>query len=147
ARELSHALGVAYRDPALAAPAPGATAKRRLTGPAQVPAHDTPPYAVTVEDPVGCDRFAVRLVTGIDPDAPSPEWMKRRLTVAGIRSISLAVDITNYLMLELGQPMHAFDPNRLSGPLVVRRARPGERLTTLDGVQRELDPEDMVICD
>src|SRR3989440_12916950 len=73
--------------------------------------------------------------------------LRRRLTAAGIRSISLAVDITNYLMLELGQPMHAFDPNRLSGPLVVRRARPGERLTTLDGVARALDPEDMVICD
>src|SRR3989440_7762236 len=133
ARELSYALGVPFRDPALAVPGPGAT--------------DTPPYPVTVEDPVGCDRFAARLVRGIDPAAPSPTWMRRRLTVAGIRSISLAVDITNYLMLELGQPMHAFDPNRLSGPLVVRRARPGERLTTLDGVARALDPEDMVICD
>jgi len=133
ARELSHVLGVAYRDPALAAPAPGATKK--------------PPYPVTVADPVGCDRFAARLVRGIDPTVPSPERMRRRLALAGIRSISLAVDITNYLMLELGQPMHAFDPNRLSGPLVVRRARPGERLTTLDGIERALDPEDMVICD
>ena len=133
ARELSHALGVAYRDPALAAPAPGATG--------------IPPYEVTVEDPVGCDRFAARLVTGIDPTVASPQWMKRRLAVAGIRSISFAVDVTNYLMLELGQPMHAFDPGRLSGPLVVRRAKPGERLTTLDGVDRALDPEDMVICD
>src|SRR5437763_7890069 len=133
ARELAYALGVDFRDPALALAAPGATKE--------------PPYPVTVEDPVGCDRFAARLVRGIDPAAPSPAWMRRRLTVAGIRSISLAVDITNYLMLELGQPMHAFDPNRLSGPLVVRRARPGERLTTLDGVARALDPEDMVICD
>ncbi|TML30579.1 MAG: phenylalanine--tRNA ligase subunit beta [Actinobacteria bacterium] len=133
ARELAYALGVDFRDPALALAAPGATKE--------------PPYPVTVEDPVGCDRFAARLVRGIDPAAPSPTWMRRRLTVAGIRSISLAVDITNYLMLELGQPMHAFDPNRLSGPLVVRRARPGERLTTLDGVARALDPEDMVICD
>ncbi len=133
ARELSHALGVPFRDPALAVPAPGATS--------------TPPYAVTVEDTVGCDRFAARLVRGIDPTVPSPAWLRQRLTVAGIRSISLAVDITNYLMLELGQPMHAFDPNRLSGPLVVRRSRPGERLTTLDGVDRALDPEDMVICD
>jgi phenylalanyl-tRNA synthetase beta chain len=133
ARELSHALGVAYRDPALSAPAPGAG--------------DKPPYPVSVEDPVGCDRFAARLVTGIDPAAASPAWMRQRLAVAGIRSISLAVDITNYLMVELGQPMHAFDPNRLSGPLVVRRAKAGERLTTLDGVARDLDPEDMVICD
>src|SRR5438270_646106 len=133
ARELSHALGVAYRDPAHAVEAPGAT--------------DESPYPVTVEDPVGCDRFAARLVRGIDPAAPTPPVIRNRLAVAGIRSISLAVDITNYLMLELGQPMHAFDPNRLSGPLLVRRARAGERLTTLDGVDRKLDPEDMVICD
>ena len=133
ARELSHALGVPYRDPALALNAPGAT--------------NEPPYPVTVEDTVGCDRFAARLVRGIDPTVASPEWMRRRLTSAGIRSISLAVDITNYLMLELGQPMHAFDPGRVSGPLLVRRARAGERLTTLDGIARKLDPEDMVICD
>jgi phenylalanyl-tRNA synthetase beta chain len=132
ARELSHAFGVPLRDPA-AIEAPGAT--------------DRVPYPVTVEDPVGCDRFALRLVRGIDPSTASPEWMRRRLTVAGIRSIGLAVDITNYVMLELGQPMHAFDPDRLSGPLLVRRSRPGERLTTLDGVERALDPEDMVICD
>jgi phenylalanyl-tRNA synthetase beta chain len=132
ARELSYALGVPFRDPA-DAPAPGATKQ--------------PPYPVTVRDQVGCDRFAARLVTGIDPTASSPDWMKRRLAVAGIRSIGLAVDITNYLMVELGQPMHAFDPNRLAGPLVVRRALAGERLTTLDGVDRALDPEDMVICD
>jgi phenylalanyl-tRNA synthetase beta chain len=132
ARELSHGLGVPFRDPA-AVPAPGATPE--------------PPHAVTVRDPIGCDRFAARLVTGIDPAAPTPGFIGRRLAVAGIRSISLAVDVTNYVMLELGQPMHAFDPNRLSGPLVVRRALPGERLTTLDGVDRALDPEDMVICD
>ncbi|HWB35767.1 MAG TPA: phenylalanine--tRNA ligase subunit beta, partial [Rugosimonospora sp.] len=133
ARELSHALGVPFRDPALAIPAQAGG------GPV--------PYGITVADPVGCDRFAVRLVTGIDASAPSPAWMTHRLTVAGIRSISLAVDITNYVMLELGQPMHAFDPDRLAGDLLVRRALPGERLTTLDGVDRALDPEDMVICD
>jgi phenylalanyl-tRNA synthetase beta chain len=133
ARELSHALGVPYRDPALVPEAPGATAE--------------PPYVVRVDDPIGCDRFAARLVRGINPTVASPEWMRRRLTIAGIRSISLAVDITNYLMLELGQPMHAFDPGRVSGPLLVRRAKPGERLTTLDGIARKLDPEDMVICD
>ncbi|MEN3306790.1 MAG: phenylalanyl-tRNA synthetase beta chain [Micromonosporaceae bacterium] len=132
ARELSHALALPFRDPA-AGPAAGATPE--------------PPYPVTVRDPIGCDRFAARLVTGIDPDAPAPGWMSRRLAIAGIRSIGLAVDVTNYLMLELGQPMHAFDPHRLAGPLVVRRARRGERLTTLDGVDRALDPEDMVICD
>jgi phenylalanyl-tRNA synthetase beta chain len=133
ARELSHSLGVAFRDPAFdVTPAPGTP---------------TPVYPVHVEDPAGCDRFAARIVRGIDPSASSPAWMRQRLAVAGIRSISLAVDITNYLMIELGQPMHAFDLGALRGDLVVRRAHPGERLTTLDGVERKLDPEDMVICD
>jgi phenylalanyl-tRNA synthetase beta chain len=133
ARELSHSLGVAYRDPA------GATLP--IEGGAE------PGYPVRVEDPVGCDRFTAVAVRGINPDAESPAWMKRRLTLAGIRSISLPVDITNYLMLELGQPMHAFDLGRLTGELVVRRARDGERLTTLDGVDRKLDTEDLVIAD
>nr|MDT0663206.1 phenylalanine--tRNA ligase subunit beta [Micromonospora sp. DSM 115978] len=132
ARELSHALGVPFTDPG-ADPAPGATAR--------------PAYPIEVRDTVGCDRFAARVVRGVDPTATSPQWMRRRLTVAGIRVISLPVDITNYLMLELGQPMHAFDLDRLAGPLVVRRAVPGEKLTTLDGVTRELVAEDMVICD
>jgi phenylalanyl-tRNA synthetase beta chain len=132
ARELSYAFEAAFTDPA-AIEAPGATTAA--------------PYDLTVEDTVGCDRFSARVVRGIDPHATSPEWMQRRLVAAGIRTISLPVDITNYLMLELGQPMHVFDLNRISGPLVVRRARPGEKLTTLDGVARLLDAEDMVICD
>jgi phenylalanyl-tRNA synthetase beta chain len=73
--------------------------------------------------------------------------MRRRLTTAGIRTLGLAIDVTNYLMLELGQPMHAFDADRITGELVVRRATAGERLTTLDGVERVLSTEDMVICD
>jgi phenylalanyl-tRNA synthetase beta chain len=132
ARELSYAYAAAYTDPGVAA-APGATAEAC--------------YPVRVEDTIGCDRFAARVVRGIDPNAPSPAWMQRRLITAGVRSISLAVDITNYVMLELGQPMHVFDLNLLRGGLVVRRAHPGEKLTTLDGVARVLDAEDMVICD
>ena len=132
ARELAYAFGVPFGDPGLV-PAPGAT--------------PTPAYPVEVRDTVGCDRFAGRIVSGIDPAARTPAVMARRLTQAGIRTISLPVDVTNYLMLELGQPMHAFDVDRLRGPLVVRRATPGEKLTTLDGVARLLDPEDMVICD
>jgi phenylalanyl-tRNA synthetase beta chain len=132
ARELAHAFGGSFVDPGLAK-APKAT--------------KAPPWPVTVVDQAGCDRFAARLVTGTDPSAPSPEWMQRRLVTAGIRTLGLAIDITNFVMLELGQPMHAFDAERITGGLVVRRSEPGERLTTLDGVMRELSEEDMVICD
>jgi phenylalanyl-tRNA synthetase beta chain len=132
ARELATYFDVGFSDPASVV-SPGATAES--------------PWPVTIEDTVGCDRFAARVVRGVDPAAQSPEWMQRRLIQAGIRVISLPVDITNYLMLELGQPMHVFDLERLHGGLVVRRARAGEKLTTLDGVARALDAEDMVICD
>src|SRR5262249_34264142 len=86
-------------------------------------------------------------VRGVDPAAPTPQLIKQRLATAGIRSISLPVDVTNYVMIEMGQPMHAWDLGRLTGPLVVRRAAAGERLTTLDGVERALDPQDIVIAD
>ncbi|HEX4101292.1 MAG TPA: phenylalanine--tRNA ligase subunit beta [Pseudonocardiaceae bacterium] len=131
ARELAIAFDVDYRDPGLR----------------EVPAVDGVSRPVSIEDEQGCHRFLVRQVSGVDPTAGSPWWMRRRLQLAGMRPISLAVDVTNYVMLELGQPMHAFDATKLDGDLVVRRATEGEKLTTLDGVCRELDPDDMVICD
>ncbi|PZS23188.1 MAG: phenylalanine--tRNA ligase subunit beta [Pseudonocardiales bacterium] len=131
ARELAIAFDVDYVDPGLR----------------EVPQVDGVSRPVRIEDEQGCHRFLVRQVSGVDPTVGSPWWMRRRLQLAGMRPISLAVDVTNYVMLELGQPMHAFDATKLDGDLVVRRATEGEKLTTLDGVCRELDPDDMVICD
>ena len=104
-------------------------------------------YPASIEDPTACDRFVLREVRGFDPAAPTPLRIRVRLARSGMRAVSLAVDITNYVMLELGQPLHAFDRDKLNGPIVVRRARPGERLETLDHVLRDLDPEDIVIAD
>ena len=84
---------------------------------------------------------------GINPAAPSPFWLRRRLSAAGIRSISLAVDVTNYVMLDLGQPLHAFDAGKLTGPITVRRAIEGEKLLTLDGAKRTLAADDLVVAD
>ncbi|MCW2658681.1 MAG: pheT [Jatrophihabitans sp.] len=112
-----------------------------------LPEVDGRAYDVEIADPAGCDRFSARAVAGLNPSAPTPEWMARRLRQSGIRSISLAVDVTNYVMLETGQPLHAFDRVALSGPIGVRRAAPGEKLTTLDDVVRTLDPDDIVVTD
>ncbi len=95
----------------------------------------------------GCARFATRVVRGIDAGAPAPFWLRRRLQQCGIRSISLAVDVTNYVMLLTGQPLHAYDAAALRGEIHVRRARRGERLTTLDDVERALSGEDLLITD
>jgi len=137
AREYSHATGGTFRDPADIAPA----------------AANTGGYAVQLADDAplngraGCDRYVARVVRGISSSAPSPRWMQKRLTQMGMRPISLAVDVTNYVMLLLGQPLHAFDVSTLQGPIVVRRAQAGERLKTLDGVERILYPEDLLITD
>lgn len=113
----------------------------------EVAAPDGKGHPVSITDTDGCDRFSTLTMTGLDPGAPTPGWMARRLAQAGMRSISLAVDVTNYVMLETGQPLHAFDRERLAGDLAARRARAGERLVTLDGADRALDPDDMVVAD
>lgn len=144
AREYAHATGATFTDPGLPAP--------RGSAPA-VPAPTEDGFAIEVADTapingeVGCDRFVARIVRGIDPAAPSPEWLQRRLRQAGMRPISLAVDATNYVMLDLGQPLHAYDLGTLAAPIVVRRAQEGERLRTLDDVDRALHPEDLLITD
>jgi phenylalanyl-tRNA synthetase beta chain len=103
--------------------------------------------AVDVEDPAGCPVFVARVISGVRI-GPSPEWLRRRLEAIGVRAINNVVDATNFVLWELGQPLHAYDLARLAGRrIVVRRARPGERLVTLDGVRRELDPEVLVIAD
>lgn len=121
----------------------------RFTDPTErpTPAADDAGHPVVVDDPVGCPVFVARTVTGFDPAAPSPDWMVRRITQAGMRPISLAVDVTNYVMLETGRPIHGYDAAKVQGALRVRRASEGERLTTLDGTDRALSPEDLVVTD
>jgi len=116
--------------------------------PAQVdfPLPDSKGHDVRLDDPA-CDYFVARTVTGFDPTAPTPEFIRKRLEATGVRPISLAVDVSNYVMMELGQPTHCYDRAKLSGPIVVRKATEGERITTLDDVVRELSTEDLLITD
>ena len=132
ARELAASLDEDYTDPALRV---------------EVPEEKTDSWPVRIDDPVGCPRYVARRVSGVDASAPTPWWMQRRLLAAGMRPISLTVDVTNFVMLDLGQPLHAFDATRLRGEIVVRRAAKGEKLRTLDDVERTLDPDDLVITD
>ncbi|MFC6286476.1 phenylalanine--tRNA ligase subunit beta [Nocardioides sp. GCM10027113] len=131
AREAALAFDAPYRDPA----------ER------QVPPADDAGYPVVVDDPVGCPVFVARTVSGLDPEATTPDWMVQRLQQAGMRPISLAVDVTNYVMLEMGRPIHGYDLDKLQGTIRVRRAEAGEQLTTLDGTRRDLSPEDLVVTD
>jgi phenylalanyl-tRNA synthetase beta chain len=136
AREYAHSTKQAFRDPAAA-----------------VTAADGTGFSVVIDDeaPIrgrtGASVFITRVVRGVDPAAPTPAWMIARLVLAGIRSISLVVDVTNYVMIELGQPIHAYDLAKLQGGITVRRAKEGETLRTLDGQTRTLDPEDLLITD
>ncbi len=132
AREAATAYGVAFRDPAAFELKSGS---------------DSPTRPVTLADPTACDRFALRALEGFDPRARTPLQIRLRLMLSGMRPVSLAVDVTNYVMLELGQPLHAFDAGKLAGGIVVRRAKNGERLETLDHIVRDLDAEDLLITD
>ena len=141
AREAALAYGVPFRDPAARVATPATEGSVR---PEHVAGGG---YPVRIEDPEGCPVFVTRVVTGFDPSAPTPQFIADRIKAAGIRSISLAVDVSNYVMLELGQPNHAYDRAKINGSIVVRRAAAGEKLTTLDGVDRVLDASDLVIAD
>jgi phenylalanyl-tRNA synthetase beta chain len=144
AREYSNSTGAAFRDPAVTV----------------AEAHGAPPsmnsgteFPVTIADqaPIrgrdGVNVFVTRVVSGVDATKPTPPWMMSRLALAGIRSISLVVDITNYVMLTLGQPIHGYDLDKVVGGLTVRRANEGETLVTLDAQTRTLSPEDLLITD
>jgi len=133
ARELAAALGCAVKRP-----------QPRLTE-AGPPAAEA--VKVRIEAPERCSRYTARVIEGVRI-APSPAWLARRLEACGIRSISSVVDATNYVLLELGHPLHAFDLDKVAGrEIVVRTARPGEKLLTLDGKERALEPDDLLIAD
>ncbi|SOX53749.1 phenylalanine--tRNA ligase subunit beta [Mycobacterium ahvazicum] len=131
AREIACAYELNFVDPSVVKPLPA----------------DGEAWPLTVQAETGVQRFALRPVTGIDPAAVSPWWLQRRLLLCGIRAMSPAVDVTNYVMLELGHPMHAHDRNRITGGFKVRFAQPGETVVTLDDIERKLDPADVLIVD
>ncbi len=136
AREYGHSTGRAFTDPA------------SLVHPVDATGFDVKiDDAGPIRGRVGASGFVTRVVRGIDATRATPAWMVARLQLAGIRSLSLPVDISNYVMLELGNPIHAYDLDKLTGGITVRRALPGETLVTLDGQEREMHPEDLLIAD
>ena len=136
AREYSHATKAKFTDPASQV-TPAKVSGFDLKVADSAPIHGT----------AGCSNFLLVGVEGIDATSPTPSWMANRLKLAGMRSISIAVDITNYVMLEMGQPLHAYDLDRLTGGIEVRRAKKGEKITTLDDKERILHEEDLLITD
>ena len=136
AREYSHATKAKFTDPASQV-TPAKVSGFDLKVADNAPIHGT----------AGCSNFLLVGVEGIDATSPTPSWMANRLKLAGMRSISIAVDITNYVMLEMGQPLHAYDLDRLTGGIEVRRAKKGEKITTLDDKERILHEEDLLITD
>ena len=136
AREYSHATKAKFTDPA------------SLVTPAKVSGFDLKVSdSAPIHGTAGCSNFLLVGVEGIDATSPTPSWMANRLKLAGMRSISIAVDITNYVMLEMGQPLHAYDLDKLTGGIEVRRANKGETITTLDDKERALHEEDLLITD
>lgn len=131
ARDLACAYDLNFVDPAAVQPLPAEGAS--------LPVH--------IDAGTGVKRFGLRPVVGIDPAAVSPWWLQRRLMLCGIRAISPAVDATNYVMLEIGHPMHAHDKTRVRGDFRVRFATPGETVVTLDDLERRLEPGDVLIAD
>ncbi len=133
-RELASGFGLDYHDPA-------------ADQYEDVPTPTQSLIDITLGEETKARRFGLRKVSGIDPQAESPLWMQRELMLSGQRPVNAATDVTNYVMLYLGQPMHAFDADKIAGNLVVRNAKAGETLETLDNQVRQLHTEDVVICD
>jgi phenylalanyl-tRNA synthetase beta chain len=134
AREIAGALGLNFVDPVDAL--------------REVKFEDTGTgVKAKIEDPATASVFYLRTLSNFDPSARTPMWMRQRIEKMGMRSISLVVDVTNYVMLELGQPLHAFDKAKISGGLTIKRAGKTQPFTTLDGQLRQLDPDDLMVCD
>jgi len=134
AREVAGSLGLKFKDPVDAL----RTLKFEEIGKG---------VSANIADKSSASVFYLRTLSNFDPQATTPMWMRRRIEKMGMRSISLVVDITNYVMLELGQPLHAFDKSKIKGGLTIKRAGKSQKFVTLDGQERQLDPDDLMVCD